>query len=390
MKFYTADYILPVAGDPVKDGIIATGDDGKIIGLYQKDAINIEPEQVEQFEGILVPGFVNSHCHLELSHLHGKIPGGEGLISFVGNVLKSRSAAPENMEAAMEEADREMWANGIVAVGDISNTAVSRNIKEQSKIYYHTFIELIGFSPQNYEAVFQKGLQLKDEFSPLKSSLTPHATYSVCKDLLRAINSYCLQEGDFISIHNQETEEENKFYRYKTGRFLDFYRDLQINIDFFKPQARNSIQSILPLFSEKVPAMMVHNIYTSLKDIYFVRRSAKNINWCFCPNANLYIEKRLPKIDLFLFKDFNIMLGTDSLASNSGLCILSELKTLHDNFPSLKLTDTIAWATLNGAKFLNIEKHFGSFEAGKTPGINLITAVDGLKLTKQSAVKRII
>ena len=136
--------------------------------------------------------------------------------------------------------------------------------------------------------------------------------------------------------------------------------------------------------------MLVHNTYSSLKDIYFILRSGRDITWCFCPNANLYIEDRLPKIEMFQYHDFNITIGTDSLASNKKLCILSELITLHANFPSLSFTETISWATLNGARFLGIEEQFGSIEKGKKPGLNLISNVNGLKLSANSKVQKLI
>jgi cytosine/adenosine deaminase-related metal-dependent hydrolase len=97
----------------------------------------------------------------------------------------------------------------------------------------------------------------------------------------------------------------------------------------------------------------------------------------------------LPKVEMFLLDDLNITLGTDSLASNDELSVLSELKTLHANFPALTLTKTIAWATLNGAKFLGIDDRFGSIEKGKKPGLNLITNVERLELTTNSKVKKI-
>lgn len=136
--------------------------------------------------------------------------------------------------------------------------------------------------------------------------------------------------------------------------------------------------------------MLVHNTYTSLKDIYFILRSGRAVTWCFCPNANLYIENRLPKVEMFQFHDFNITIGTDSLASNKNLCILSELKTLHLNFPSLSLIETINWATINGALFLGIENTYGSIEKGKKPGLNLITDVNDLKISSNSKVKKLV
>jgi len=388
-KYFSADYILPVSGPPVKKGIVAVDSTGEIVNIYSD--VNGIPggNEVERFDGIIVPGFINTHCHLELSGLYKKIPQKLGLIPFIKEVIASRKTTKDS-EAAMLDADTQMYENGIVAVADVANSISSKEVKLKSKIYYHTFIELICFEPEKAKDVFRDGGELMEKFAPLKSSLVPHAPYSVCKELFRFISKFCGHSGELLTIHNQETEEENKLYRYKTGGFIDFYKDINLNIDFFKPQARNSLQSFIPLLPDKQKVMLVHNIYTSMKDIYFIRRSGRDVSWCFCPNANLYIEDRLPKVEMFLFSDFNITLGTDSLASNDKLCILSELKTLHEYFPMLNLTETIAWATLNGAKFLRVDDKFGSIEKGKKPGLNLITNVQGLNLTPESKVKKLI
>jgi cytosine/adenosine deaminase-related metal-dependent hydrolase len=165
---------------------------------------------------------------------------------------------------------------------------------------------------------------------------------------------------------------------------------LKIDIAYFKPQARNSLQSVIPLLTNKQEILLVHNTCTNLKDIYFIKRFDRNIHWCFCPNANLYIEKQLPKIELFIDQGFNITLGTDSLASNSKLCILSEMVTLQKNFPNLSTAKLMEWATINGATFLGVDKDKGTLEPGKSPGLNLITDIKDLKLTAQSKVKRLI
>ncbi|MBC7912674.1 MAG: amidohydrolase family protein [Pyrinomonadaceae bacterium] len=389
-NYYTADYVLPVISAPLKNGTVAVNTKGEIIEVYEENSPDLEGKEINKFEGIIVPGFINSHCHLELSSLYQKIPEKTGLIPFLKKVIALRKSISEDKEAAMLEADAKMWENGIVAVADISNTIDSKTVKEKSSIFYHTYVELLSLEPDKAKDIFRDGIELIEQFSPLHASIVPHSPYSASKELLRFIGKFCGEAGNPITIHNQESEDENKLYRYKTGDFLNFYKELSINIDFFKPQARNSIQSIIPLIPLKQKTMLVHNTYTSLKDIYFILRSGKDITWCFCPNANLYIENRLPKIEMFQFHDFNITLGTDSLASNKSLCILSELKTLHSNFSSLSLTETIQWATINGADFLGIDSTFGSLEKGKKPGLNLITHVKGLQITPQSTVKKLI
>jgi cytosine/adenosine deaminase-related metal-dependent hydrolase len=108
-----------------------------------------------------------------------------------------------------------------------------------------------------------------------------------------------------------------------------------------------------------------------------------------CPNANLYIENKLPDIELFAASGFSIALGTDSLASNTTLSILEEMKTIQLHFPKIRLNDLITWGTINGAKALGFNKLKGTIEIGKKPGLNLISGIDfrEMKLTLQSEVK---
>lgn len=390
IKYFSANYIFPVSDEPLKDGVVSVNDVGEILKIYDRDSSESITDPIEKHEGIIVPGFVNSHCHLELSHLHKSQPKGQGVIPFVASIIKNRESDEQQISSAMQKADQAMFENGIVAVGDISNNSLSKKVKEESSIYYHTYVEVLGFNPDKADESFEKGLALKEEFYPLSASVTPHAAYSVSKELFKNFRNYSEGKENLFSLHNQETEEENKLYRYKTGGFLDFYKSMGLDVEFFKPQARNSVQSIIPLLPKEQKILMVHNIYTSLKDIYFVRRFGRDITWCFCPNANLHIEGRLPKVEMFLPHDFNMTLGTDSLASNDKLCILSELQTLSKNFPGLPLTTTIQWATLNGAKFLGIDQDYGSIERGKKPGLNLISHTQGVKLSEQSTVKRLI
>ncbi len=393
MKIFRADYVFPISADPIKDGVVTVDDEGVIISVSDQPPPGTDPASVERLSGIICPGFVNAHCHVELSHLQGKITEKEGLVNFIKSIQLVRNSDPKEVEAAALKADSDMYNNGIVAVGDISNSNATVALKAGSKIYYHTFVETFGFTPERAESVFENALALVEQFKPQPCSVTPHAPYSVSKELFKLIKKYSDErpEKNLISIHNQECEDENKFYRYKLGSFNDLYAHFGIDISYFKPQARNSLQSVIPLLTSKQDILMVHNTCTNLKDIYFIKRFDRRINWCFCPNANLYIEGSLPKVELFLDQGFNIVLGTDSLASNKKLCILSEMSTLQQKFPALSTEKLLQWATLNGATFLGINKSKGSLEPGKQPGLNLISGLDNdLKITADTRVKRLI
>lgn len=396
MRKFTADYMITGNSSPIKNGSVIIDDNGKILkievpgasvkDLYGGDDYANVP--VEKLSGTICAGFVNTHSHLELSHLKGKISQGTGLIEFIKQVQKLRKADPGEIKEAAAKADEEMWQNGIVAVADVSNSDVTADVKKQSKLYYHNFVEVYGFDPQNAESIFKGALDTSEAFKPMSVSITPHAAYSVSKELFKLIRKEADSKNQILSIHNQESDEENKLYRYKQGSFLDFYDELGMDISFFKPQARDSLQSIVPLLGNK-DVLMVHNTYTSMKDVYFTRRFDKKINWCFCPDANLFIEKTLPKIGIFAHHGFNITLGTDSLASNKELCMVKEIKTLSQYFPELGLETLVEWATINGAKFLGIDQDKGSIEVGKTPGLNLLSGLNHLKITPETKVRKL-
>ncbi|MDB5025312.1 MAG: amidohydrolase family protein [Mucilaginibacter sp.] len=390
MKSFKADYVFPVCGDPIKNGVVTIDDLGRIISVADNHPPDLKGDHFEHLKGIICPGFINTHCHLELSHLKDRVVPGRGLINFIKDIQAVRTADNAAILQAAESADHEMYENGIVAVGDISNSNVSIAVKAKSKIHYHTFVESFGFLPEKAREVFEKALLLLNEFKPQSCSLTAHAPYSVSKELFKLIKRYSDTGSNLISVHNQETEDENKFYRYRLGGFLDLYEHFGIDISYFKSQARNSLQSTIPLLTNKQEILLVHNTFTNLKDIYFIKRFDRKIHFCFCPGANLYIENKLPKVELFVDQGFNITLGTDSLASNSKLCILNEMRLLQEKFPSLSTTRLIEWATINGARYLGIDDEKGTIEDGKTPGLNLITGLDGLRITPDTKVKRLV
>lgn len=388
--FFSATYIMPVTGKPIKDGVVEVANDGTIRGIYPPNSEAVARKSIRNHAGIITPGFVNTHCHLELSHLKGAIPQHTGLIPFLQQVMAQRSTNEADIMQAMRAADKELYDNGVVAVGDHANTGISASVKKDSKLHYHTFVEVLGFEPEMAGSKFAEALAVAGQFDKATSSITAHAPYSVSKDLFKLIDEEAQRRRVSLSIHNQESEAENRLFRYKEGPFLDFYRALGKDIADFKAQARNSLHTVVPYLSADTPVLLVHNTFTAAKDIFFVERQGRNVTWCFCPKANLYIEGTLPKIQHFVQYGQAITLGTDSLASNDRLSILAELKTIHHHFPELSLIETICWATINGARFLGIADAYGSLERGKTPGLNLLTHTRGLTLTPDTEVVRLI
>ena len=330
-------------------------------------------DDVQHFNGILSPGFINAHCHLELSHLKGKIPKNTGLKSFVSSIMNLRTAERDAIEEGMQKAEEEMIANGIVAVGDICNTADSLMQKNKKKLYYQSFIELSGFVPESAQHRFEAGLNIWKSFVEANqpTCIVPHAPYSVSDALMKLIVSF--EQNQILSIHNQESKEENEFFEHQSGAFLELYEQLNVSIDHFSPSHNSSLQHVLPQFSQAHNLILVHNVFTTPNDLLAVKNKfnqpPNRAFYCLCPNANQYITQAMPNIEMMMEHQVQLVLGTDSLASNDKLSIWGEILTIKSHYPDIPTTTLLNWATINGAKALGVDDRFGSFEIGKKPGV---------------------
>ena len=397
MRKIAATYIFPGNQSPIKNGILTCSSDGTIVEISGSNEKITEQSGLEYYSGILVPGFVNTHCHLELSHLKGKIEEKTGIGGFIGKINQLRNQKTENTEKAIQVADRRMWASGTAAVGDISNSALTIETKRNSKIFYHTFIESFGFHPSRAERAFDYAQFIQFQFKEkrLSNSIVPHSPYSVSKPLFEKIKENAIVEKSILTIHNQESESESEFYNTGTGAIINHLQNnLGIDTSHWETTGKSSLISILPYLPAENQLLLVHNTFTKKEDLEELKRmrSIKNTFFILCPNSNLYIENQLPPVSLFREENLNICLGTDSLASNHELSVLAEMLTLQNHFPEIKLEELIIWASLNGAKALQIDNRFGSFEVGKNPGVNLISGIDfnTMKLTEKSLVKKLI
>lgn len=371
--YLSASRVYPVSTAFIENGVLGVDEDGRITAVLSREEAEAQGiTDIIFHEGILAPGFVNTHCHLELAHMRDKIPGKKGLVDFVQQVMKTRAADDYSIAVAMLAADIEMLEQGIVAVGDISNQAISRGIKLGSPVYYHTFLEVMGFNPATAAMSMERAEAFEKEFAGLDVSVVPHAPYSVSTPLFKHIADHAEAGKALLSIHNQETADEDAFFRDKRGRFLELYAFLGLDIGFYQPTGKSSLQSYLPMLPPDLKTLLVHNTFTTREDVLFAGSIHPNLYWCLCPRANEYIEGRLPDVAMLKEAGLRMTLGTDSLASNARLSILAEMNLLQSHF-DITLEELIKWGTWNGAEFLGITARYGSFEPGKCPGVNLLT-----------------
>lgn len=378
------------------DAVLVTDEQGKIVEIIHKEAGG---ENVQQLTGILCPGFINCHCHLELSHMKGLVPENTGLVDFVFKVVNERHLPEEKIAAAITEAENEMLTNGIVGVGDICNNLSTLPQKQLQRMAYYNFIEVSGWMPAVAEKRWEKSLEFYHAFNniqklqfTIQNSLVPHAPYSVSDNLWKLMRP--LFSGKTISIHNQETIFEDDLFLSGTGDFNRMYRMMQMDTSFFTPTGKSSLQSYIEKLDRARNVVLVHNTFMREEDVVTVSRKSSVVSqsfyYCLCVNANRYIENTFPPIDMFRKHHAEIVIGTDSLASNWHLSILDELKIISGNFPHIPLNELLQWATHNGAKALQMNDRLGSFEKGKTPGVLIIERLENGTIGEETIVKRLL
>lgn len=379
MRKISANYVFDGIATFYKNGVLHLDDKGVILSLQAGEGGIKETEGVEFYNGILTPGFVNCHCHLELSHLRGLIPPGTGLPLFISSVSSLRNVPEDAVIKAMNSAIAEMIANGIVAVGDVSNNELSFPLKEcSSSICFTTFVECYGLSKSSESIMYDKALGLHEKWKDrISLSITPHAAYTCSPWLLGKIEVFAEKYNNVFSFHNQETESENTLFIQKKGELFDTLSKMNLDLGLIEYEGLNSLQTTSKYFPDNNNKLLVHNTYTTQSDIDYLKEGfdMKNFYWCFCPRSNKFIENQLPHVDLFVKNNLNCVVGTDSLSSNTSLSILEELKIL-SSVSGVKLQTLLSWACIMGAKALKMDGNLGSFDRGKRPGVNLIENVD--------------
>ena len=371
--------------------VLVANESGTIIEIIEAAEAG---DDVQQLEGTLCPGFINAHCHLELSHLKEYIPEKTGLSAFILKVVFERNFEQEKILAAIETAENEMLQNGIVAVGDICNNLYTLTQKRKNGLRYHNFIEASGFEPSVAESRFQQSINFYKEYARAlpSNSIVPHAPYSVSQELFQLINEF--SNNNVLTIHNQETAAEGALFKNKEGEFLAMFKKMNTDISFFEPSGKSSLQTFLPQLKNYQSLLLVHNVCTNKEDILFEKQRTINeqslTSYCLCPNANSYISGLQPNVYLLMEQQCHIVLGTDSLASNNQLSILEEIKTLHKNFPGIPVASLLQWATSNGAKALQMDQELGSFDKGKKPGIVLIEGMDETFISATAKAKTVL
>jgi len=368
-----ADHVLPGDVPAIADRAVVVDGRGTVVEIGP--ATSVLPQHaglpVERVRGVVFPGLVNAHTHVELSSMRGKVPGGHGFVQWVDRLITTRSEtlADEDSEAIELGVD-EIARSATVAVGDVTNSLAAVMTLARRGIGGCVFHEVLGM---DRAVVLRRIDGLRAELeervprwpgADLTYAPAPHTLFTLHPDAARALLESAERRGLRTSIHLAEHAAERRAVEHGDGPVPEWYeRRLKQRPEW--PRR--------PLFdlAADVGALRPNVVLVHLADARpdeLSKVAASGAPVVLCPRSNLYIEGRLPPLLAVRDAGIEAALGTDSLASNTSLDVLAEARALADRFPNVPKWELVKMATWNGARALGRDD-LGRLARGARPGI---------------------
>jgi cytosine/adenosine deaminase-related metal-dependent hydrolase len=379
-----ARWVLPIDGPPLGDGWVRAAD-GQITAVGQGPPPRGDGASFRDLGDVAVlPGLVNAHTHLELSHLHGQIPPAPSMPEWIRAMLAARiraAARPDLVREAAVRAAAGMRDNGIVLVGDISNSLASIAVLAGIGLGGVVFHEVLGFNAADPEALVRDAWAKADRALadaaprvPLAVSVVPHAPYSVSPALFATIAA--ARRAAPLSVHLAESAEELAFLRDGTGGFRDLLEDLGSWTSTWTPPRLDPAAYLDDLGCLVPGLLVVHGVHVT--DAALDRLRTAGATLVVCPRSNAWVGAGLPPIARFYGSGVPVAIGTDSLSSSPSLSVFDELAELRRIAPEVSAASLLESATRVGAEALGLGAAFGTLAAGKRAALVAVDVPPGI------------
>jgi aminodeoxyfutalosine deaminase len=374
---YTADWILPIADEPLARGFV-TVDGGRIAAVgSERPADAFDLGRVA-----LLPGLVNAHTHLELSYLHGRVARRDRFLDWIRELMAARREYPDAADPVILQAATKAIATaratGTALIGDVSNTLVTVPLLREHQMCARVFYELLGFDVPDAQArVADARRRIRDladatdhpgaeggASADVRISLAAHAPYSVSPALFRAIRADIdAHDGDVSSVHLGESPEESEFTRRGGGPWRVMLEELGVWTEAWRAPGKSPVSYLVDLGFLDRGVLAVHGVQFDGEDL--TQLTMLGVTVVSCPRSNTYVGVGAPPLEAFYAMDVDVAFGTDSLASAPDLNLFAELVEARRLAPRVPAGRLLESATLSGARALGFGDEFGSIETGK-------------------------
>ena len=367
MIIVKAKYLITNPEHCIEDGAVAVnGTKIYRIGTFEEiKALTSVDKIIDLGNAVILPGLINIHTHLDLTNLHNRIKPTSNFTHWVFQIVGARIRwKEEDYISSIEKGIELCVESGTTTVADIANTGYSFSVLKKSPLRKVVYKEVIDLNPNHAKDVLKK---TQTELSSiitddlLLTGLSPHAPYSVSKELYQTIAQFAGETGIPVCTHIAETRDEIEFLTKGTGIFPAFLRQLRAMPDNWQAPGLTPIHYLNETEIFRNRPLLIHCNYITDEEISVIKSSGASV--AFCPRSHHFFGHTNHPVQKLLYAGINVGLGTDSLASNDTLSILDEMKFLslrHSISPKTLLT----MATRNGAKALGLESKTGQIKEG--------------------------
>lgn len=366
MRRLSADWLVPMNGEPVRDGAALIGADGRIASVGSGDAVPEPPGSIASHHPgcVIIPGLVNAHTHLELTGLAGAIDAPD-FAEWIRRIIALKGTFDHgHFLAAARQGVADCFAAGVTTIADTGDSgAVIEALFEAggSGIAYH---EVFGPDPAQCDASLA-GLQarVRDRRRFTSERITigvsPHAPYTVSGPLYRAVAEWARSEGLPVATHLAEPPGEVSLFRDGTGSFADMWSRRGIAL----PGGPVTPVEWLELHDALGPELLcVHLVHAEAADVARMKRAEVGV--AHCPLSNRAHAHGTAPLRAFLDAGLRVGCGTDSVVSVGRLDLLAEARAARD-LAGLDARAALALCTREAARAIGLDSEVGTLEEGK-------------------------
>ena len=369
-----ARFVVPVAGPVIEGGAVHIHD-GLIRAIGR--AKDMPQTAVDDYgDAVILPGLVNAHTHLELSHLRGLIPPGPSLIDWLSRLIDQRIRNPVDQQSVrmiVRDAIRESLRVGVTTIGDITaDPSGTRPALREAGIKAVSFGEVIAIGTRlaGLDDRLSAAASTAEQTENLRSGISPHAPYTVSPQAMRVCVERSATDSLPMCIHLAESREEDAFTRSASGPLVEFLKVRGVWDEGITASGVGPVELVDRAGVLSPRCVIAHANHAGDDDLDRIARSGASV--AYCPRTHAAFGQPPHRFAEMLDRGINVCLGTDSLASNPDLSILGELRFLRERLPGCSSERLVEMATIRGAKALGFEERAGSLVPGKAADLVVV------------------
>ncbi|HEV7823883.1 MAG TPA: amidohydrolase family protein [Mycobacteriales bacterium] len=323
---HSARCVLPISAPPVSGGAVAVAG-GRILAVGTRDELRATyPDAPERhWDGVLTPGLVNAHTHLNYSHCAHFYGNGKPFDTWIQDFAPViAGTTPDGWRAAAAEGVRQMLATGTTAAADVVTGPAALTVQQDAGLAGVAYLEAVFHDTRSWSrarAGWYAAL-------PDGAGISPHTPYTLDTPVLAELAAQARARGVRLHPHAAETVQEVAFTATGSGPFADLARAMGLELGLAgRGSGRTPVAELDAAGLLGPDSHVAHGIHVSAADRALLRERGTVV--ALCPRSNARLESGEAPVAAYRAEGNVVAVGTDSLASVSSLDLLADVAALY-------------------------------------------------------------